>query len=160
MAGRRAQSNSVGAQVDAFRRAGQTLSWPDAIRQLPHQDDADRAGAIFAALAQSRDIADWRPGDILLLAQLANANAQADRLTHEIEVTGWTIPSPKNPDQQIRNPALDAMSMVSSRQLALTRALALNGAPGDRRTAANHQRTAAAARAIVEDDDGHSLLAQ
>ena len=82
--------------------------------QLPRAEDASRALAIFGRLLEARDLDDWRPSHVLLVEQLANTHAQADRVTQEIETTGWVIPSPKNPEQKIRNPLLDASSLNTS----------------------------------------------
>ena len=57
---------------------------------------------------------------MLLVAQLANTHAWADRVTQEIETTGWVITSPKNPAQKIRNPLLDALTLIRNRQRNLT----------------------------------------
>ena len=157
---RRAKSDSTAAQVAAFTKAKQTLAWPAEVSELPRPEDASRASAIFNRLLAARDLDDWRPSDVLLAAQLANSHAQADRVTQEIEATGWVIPSPRNPDQKIRNPLLDALTLISSRQLSLTRALALNGPPSDRKTFSKNARTAADARRAVDADDTFSLLAQ
>ena len=72
------------------------------------------------------------------------------RAPQEIETTGWVIPSPKNPEQKIRNPLLDALTLISSSQLNLTRALALDGPPADRKTISKKARTVADARRTVE----------
>lgn len=159
---RRAKSNSVTAAVGAFRSANQSIPWPTTVSQLLNPADAARALDIFAGIIAGRDLRDWhRPNDVTLAAQLANVMAQADRLSQEIEAEGWTIPSPKNPIQMIRNSKLDALTLISSRQLSLTRALALNGPPSDRKTVSNNARAAASARAIVDrdGDDVASLLA-
>lgn len=155
---RRAKSDSTAAQVAAFSKVKQSVPWPAEVSPLPRPDDASRALAIFGRLLEARDLDDWRPSDVLLLAQLANAHAQADKITQQIEVTGWTLPSPRNPLQQIRNPLLDALTLVSSRQLSLTRALALNGPPADRKTVSKNARAAADARRVAADDPS-SLLA-
>ena len=118
--------------------------------QLPRAEDASRALAIFGRLLEARDLDDWRPSHVLLVEQLANTHAQADRVTQEIETTGWVIPSPKNPEQKIRNPLLDALTLISSSQLNLTRALALDGPPADRKTISKNARTVADARRTVE----------
>lgn len=157
---RRAKSDSVSTAVSAFKRIGLQIGWPAQVSKLPRQEDADRAAAIFGGILEARDPADWRPSNLMLSAQLANTMAQADRITMEIEAEGWTVPSPKNPLQQIRNPLLDALTLISSRQLSLTRALALNGPPSDRKTVSKNARTADAARRSIAGDDLESLLAQ
>ena len=157
---RRTKSNSITNAVEAYRKVGRSIPWPAEVTELPEPADSARARAIYARLLEARDLADWRPGDILLVAQLANAHAQADNITQDIERVGWTIPSPKNPLQLLRNPMLDALTLISSRQLSLTRALGLNGPPSDRRTISNNRRAAADARDTLERGGPDSLLAQ
>ena len=133
--------------------AREAIPWPATVSQLPGAADASRAAAIFGGILEARHRDDWRPNDLALAAQLANCMAQVDALTRQIEEQGWTIPSPKNPLHAIRNPLLDAVTLLSSRQLSLTRALGLNGPPSDRKTVANHARQAASARAVQRDSD-------
>lgn len=154
---RRAKSDSVEAQVAAFRMAQEAIPWPATVSRLPGAADASRAAAIFASILEARHPDDWRPHDLALAAQLSNCMSQADRITQEIDIEGWTILSP-NPKaaaagQHVRNPKLDALTLISSRQLSLTRALALNGPPSDRKTVSNHARQAAGARAVQRDSD-------
>ena len=127
--------------------------------QLPRAEDASRALAIFGRLLEARDLDDWRPSHVLLVEQLANTHAQADRVTQEIETTGWVIPSPKNPEQKIRNPLLDALNLIRSSQLNLTRAPALDGPPADRKTISKKARTLVDARRNVEQNDRLNFLA-
>ena len=68
-------------------------------------------------------------------------------------------PSPKNPEQKICNSLLDALTLISSSQLNLTRALALDGPPADRKTISKKARTVADARCTVEQNDRLNLLA-
>ena len=96
---------------------------------------------------------------MLLVAKLANRHGRADRVTQEIETTGWVIPSPKNPEQKIRNPLLDALNLIRSSQLNLTRAPALDGPPADRKTISKKARTLVDARRTVEQNDRLNLLA-
>lgn len=96
---------------------------------------------------------------MLLVEQLANTHAQADRVTQEIETTGWVIPSPKNPEQKIRNPLLDALNLIRSSQLNLTRAPALDGPPADRKTMSKKARTVVDARRTVEQNVRFNSLA-
>ena len=84
--------------------------------QLPRAEDASRALAIFGRLLEARDLGDWRPSHVLLVEQLANRHGRADRVTQEIETTGWVIPSPKNSEQKICNPLLDALTLIRSHQ--------------------------------------------
>jgi hypothetical protein len=157
---RRARSDSLSASVAAFGRANQQPAWPATVSRLPRPADADRAETVFEGIVSQRDPQDWRPNDLALAAQLANCMSQADRVSQEIEREGWTIPSPKNPDYQLRNPKLDALTLISSRQLSLTRALALNGSPsGDRRTTNNRARLITDTRALDDAADSVSLLA-
>lgn len=157
---RRARSDSTAASVHAFQKARHQTAWPATVSQLPRPEDSARAEAVFAGIVSQRDPADWRVNDLALAAQLANTMAQADRVSQEIEREGWTIPSPKNPDYQVRNPKLDALTLISSRQLSLTRALALNGSPhGDKRTTNNRARLITDTRALDDAADSVSLLA-
>lgn len=154
---RRTKADTVEAQVAAFRVARETIPWPATVTPLPGAADASRAAAIFASILEARHRDDWRPHDLVLAAQLSNAMAQTDRITQEIEAEGWTILSP-NPKaaaagQHVRNPKLDALTLISSRQLSLTRALGLNGPPADRKTVTSHARQAASARAVQRDSD-------
>ena len=96
---------------------------------------------------------------MLLVEQLATTHAQADRVTQEIEATGWVIPSPKNPEQKIRNPLLDALNLIRRSQLNLTRAPALDGPPADRKTMSKKARTVVDARRTVEQNVRFNSLA-
>ena len=127
--------------------------------QLPRAEDASRALAIFGRLLEARDLDDRRPSHVLLVEQLATTHAQADRVTQEIETTGWVIPSPKNPEKKICNPLLDALNLIRSSQLNLTRAPALDGPPADRKTMSKKARTVVDARRTVEQNVRFNSLA-
>jgi hypothetical protein len=137
---RRARSDSVAAAVRSAQEASQpAIAWPEEITPLARAEDHRRALSIFARILAARARSDWRLADLPLAAQLANATVLADKLMAEIEQVGFTVASPKNPEQRLRNPALDGLSMMSSRQLSLQRMLGLSGVPGgDKRTTAHN----------------------
>lgn len=156
---RRERSDSIPAAVAAARATKDGIRWPDVVEPLSSPEQQAKALKVFAMIGESRAIQDWRvrPGDIVLAAQLAKITVMCDELTATIEREGWVVPSPKNPAQSIRNPAIDAVGQLSQRQLALNRMLA-NG-PSDRRTVTNNARTASDARALYGDDED-ALFAQ
>jgi hypothetical protein len=156
---RRQRSDSIEAGVKAIRDTSRRLEWPEEITHLIDPAERARALALFQRILEARHIDDWRSADLPLVSQLANATVMSDRLLAEIDQVGFTVSSPKNPEQKLRNPSLDGLQMISARQLALSRMLGLSGLPSDSKTISKNRRSAADARDKVGLTGVETLLA-
>lgn len=154
---RRARSTSTSAAVDAFRKANATIQWPVEIDQLDDPRQAQRAMGAFKKVLAARSPDDWTAAAVLIAARWAKTLVAADDLSAEVARQGYTIPSPKNPAQLLRNPNLDALSQLNQMSLALSRMLQLAGG-ADRRTLGNNRRAVEAAAAAMA-DGRNALLA-
>lgn len=159
---RRARSDSSYAAVQAFR-APKSLEWPSLeVTRLPAEADDKRAQAIFDRIATSRAPGDWRQHDPVLIAQLAIVQVQLDSTMQILATEGWTTLGGKTGMTPIRSPHVDIAQHLSTRALALSRALGITGDPIDSRTVRKNARAIADACAItadVEGEDDRSLLA-
>lgn len=150
---RRARADSVSSAVAAYQKAKVTFTWPSEISHLSALPDQRRADSIYQKILLARSPDDWRECDLPIAAQLATATVLADKLLSEVERDGFTIASPKNPAQRLRNPALDGLQMIGARQLSLQRMLGLSGPPADRKTIEKNSRQVANARNAIGGDD-------
>lgn len=155
---RRAKSNSTQVAVQAFREAAQKPQWPAGdVTPLPDPEQAARALDLYLRTMTSRAPQDWRASDCALVAAFANASIQLDAMTVEITKQGWTVPSARNPEIMTRNPLLDAVQHLTTRQLSLARAIGVSGLPTDARTVRGGAKAANHARAVMFNDP-HSLV--
>lgn len=159
---RRARSDSADAQIKAMQDTKKRVEWPSLeVTRLPKEEDADRAQAIFDRIATSRAPDDWRQHDPILAAHLANCTVELDKLLTLVARTGWVTSAGKNGTQFTRTPLLDPIQHLTTRQLALARALGLTGTPTDAVTIEKNAKGAARASVALGGDDAiASLLAQ
>jgi hypothetical protein len=159
---RRPRSDSVSAAVTAFRHTAAQIEWPELeVSRLPRADDDRRAQAIFDRIISSRAPGDWRQHDPVLIAQLSVVQVELDKIMSILAAEGWTSFGGKNGDTRIRSPLIDPAQHLSTRALALSRALGITGDPaGDKRGTGNRAQAVADARATgAASDDSHGLLA-
>lgn len=158
--GRRPRTDSAAAAVRAFATAKERLEWPELeVTRMTNPEDDQRAQAIFSKISTSRAPEDWRQHDAVLIAQLAVVQVSLDQAMVELTTNGWTALGGKTGLTPVRSPMLDVAQHLSSRALALSRALGITGDPIDGRTVAKNAKTLNAARAIAEDNDPNGLLA-
>lgn len=162
MSNRRQRSDSVDAAIRAMADTKKRIEWPSLeVSRLPVKEDADRAQMIFDRISTSRAPDDWRQHDPILAANLANTTVELDKLLTQVAQNGWVIPAGKHGTQMTRTPLLDPIQHLTNRQLALSRALGLTGAPTDSVTVEKNAKGARkAAAALQGDDELSSLLAR
>ena len=166
MTNRKQRSDSVSGLLSASKAARDSsdFEWPDdLISQM--QDAAKQAQAqrLCDRFWKSRAPENWRPGDAIMLCELAKCSVTLDEVNCTLEAEGLTIIGEGSKGQPVhkRHPLADAQVQLSNRQLALMRALALTGTAQDTRSVANNARKVNEFRDYESkrDDDSRGLLA-
>ena len=122
-------SGSTSAQVAAFAaiEAPPPLTWPAAVKLPAKDDEAAQVLATFNDVLRARSPEHWRPHHAPLIAEYALLSGQIQVMTAVLIRSGALV---KNSAQNgfIRNPALDALSMLQSLRGQLSKQLGLSGA--------------------------------
>lgn len=119
---------------------GTYASWPEYIPIPPGWEEV--CIGIFEGILSSRSAGDWGHGDITLAAEYAAASARLSSYNRQLDDEGPTKikEGSKGQPVEIKNPILDAISYVSSRQLQLARTLGFTGLPSSTKSVTNRQQ--------------------
>lgn len=147
----RAKRDALSAQIDVFRSAGSKIDPPFPL--------TDRERTYFDAILTDRELASWSPNHVVIACNLAKTYAAIDELWKTINEQGFTVTNERG--TPVANPAVAALSSMTSAMQALNRTLGLSasqrGLAGSKQAGRNKaDRDAAALAAQAEEG---SLLA-
>ena len=145
MAPRKQRSDSVTGLVAAAQEAKTEVSfaWPaDLVTPMQDEERQSQAQRFADQFYSSRASRDWRPGDIVMIAELAKNCTTLDQVNGQLEAEGLVIEGEGSKGQTVwkKHPLSDAQVQLSNRNMALMRALSLTGTAQDSRTTANNAR--------------------
>jgi len=87
---RKRRTDSIAARVSRYATQ-EGIQWPKEIAFLRNRNDRNKAYSIFSKLVESRTADDWRSSDLILVAELANCHAQANKMFTILVANGFEI---------------------------------------------------------------------
>lgn len=115
---RRPRSDSVKAMVDA----AVNVSLPP-LRPPPHVTLSAAAELFFPAIIEARARIEWRTMDLVTAAQLAECQAAIQREQRQLDLEGMI-------EDGRENPRVKLITQLTTRELAIMRALQMGGIAG------------------------------
>ena len=132
---RKLRSDSVDAQVQAYRRGSETFEWPS--HMLIPEGKNDTVMGIALAVFATRDPADWQaPADFATIAEYALVSADLAEVQHQVSSEGYAVPKMGSKGQIVhaRHPLLDGLTHLRTSRQNLARALGLTAKVEPRET--------------------------
>lgn len=141
--------NSGSTLVALAREAGVVVAVPASVSLTPEEM------VLWPVFASARAASDWRPLDLILLADAVKLECEIRRCQRDRDEQGALITTPRG--VQKAHPLGAVIDMLKRRQLSILRALGLH-TQGDSRTTAARAAKARTFAQLADDDD--SLLAR
>jgi hypothetical protein len=119
-------SNTVNGQLKAFKDAQKPpKQWPSSVPLPADQTKAKEALRQFESILKAKPSDDWTEYEFVGAANLAVLEINITELTAKVSATSGLVQSPNNHKYLVRDPALDALSMLMSLRGQLHKQLGL-----------------------------------
>ena len=132
---RKIRSDSVDAQVQAYRRGSETFEWPS--HMIIPDGKEDVVMGIALSVFATRDPADWQAhADFATIAEYALVSADLAEVQHQVSTEGYAIAKEGSKGQTVhaRHPLLDGLTHLRTSRQNLARALGLTAKVEPRET--------------------------